>query len=287
MPVITANSKNRPWVHQEIGFALGIGVPVIPLVIDELPEQMIATTQNLSIAGDLSGIAHKLQKIDFEAIVASKPEITRLRVSAEVADFSEERTSLFISQTESIREPCRIRQRAIFSSFSLPDSGASDPKWKVIELNHPRSEYYRTLLTNERSILLHHARVGGCSLIISPFLDFTPVGPEVHRTQLETLLDFLRSMPSDRITVGIPESPFAGGLTVVGDWLSVETLPPQPGSEYRMTVFMRHAPKVLDCIRKFDEELSRILNASGVPAGESRDLAISRIKDRLRSLPNP
>src|ERR1043165_4876801 len=42
MPLLTANSYNRLWVHQEIGFALGIGVPVVPIAIGTLPEGMLS-----------------------------------------------------------------------------------------------------------------------------------------------------------------------------------------------------------------------------------------------------
>ena len=31
LAVITKNSKNSPWVNQEIGYALGAGIPVLPL----------------------------------------------------------------------------------------------------------------------------------------------------------------------------------------------------------------------------------------------------------------
>src|SRR5438309_384729 len=33
MPLITAQSKNRPWLHREQGYALALNVPLVPLVI--------------------------------------------------------------------------------------------------------------------------------------------------------------------------------------------------------------------------------------------------------------
>jgi hypothetical protein len=53
MPLVTLNSCNRPWVHQEIGYALGIGVPVIPVAAGALPEGMLSGTQAIYVKEDL------------------------------------------------------------------------------------------------------------------------------------------------------------------------------------------------------------------------------------------
>jgi hypothetical protein len=49
MPVMTLNSRDRPWVHQEIGYALGIGVPVVPVAIGALPEGMLSGIQAICV----------------------------------------------------------------------------------------------------------------------------------------------------------------------------------------------------------------------------------------------
>src|SRR2546423_528056 len=42
MPIITENSKKSAWVHQEIGFALALHLPVLPLSIDgQIAEVML------------------------------------------------------------------------------------------------------------------------------------------------------------------------------------------------------------------------------------------------------
>ncbi|MHB9026867.1 MAG: toll/interleukin-1 receptor domain-containing protein [Armatimonadota bacterium] len=38
--LLTSASKESPWVHQEIGYALGQNIPVLPLALDELPKGM-------------------------------------------------------------------------------------------------------------------------------------------------------------------------------------------------------------------------------------------------------
>src|SRR4051812_17302682 len=47
MPLLTRGSQDRPWVHQEIGFAIGIDVPVLPIALDQLPGEMVAAIQAL------------------------------------------------------------------------------------------------------------------------------------------------------------------------------------------------------------------------------------------------
>jgi hypothetical protein len=140
-------------------------------------------------------------------------------------------------------------------------------------------------LRDERRILEEHARVGGCSLILNPFQDFSAVGARVHRSQLEVLRQFLTSMPEDMITVAVADGSFAGNLTIVGDWFGAKALPAQSGSGYRQTVFSTHASTVLRWTRDFDEELEDGLRAKGIGVHGSCDHALKRIDDRLRELP--
>jgi hypothetical protein len=41
MPVITERSSIRGWVHQEIGYATALNVPVLPLVAAQVPREMV------------------------------------------------------------------------------------------------------------------------------------------------------------------------------------------------------------------------------------------------------
>ena len=42
MPLLTEHALQRPWVHQETGYALGRDVPVLPLAVGGVPGEMIA-----------------------------------------------------------------------------------------------------------------------------------------------------------------------------------------------------------------------------------------------------
>jgi hypothetical protein len=295
MPLITSNSRESPWIHQEIGYALGIGVPVIPVALGTLPEAMLSGIQAICVKNDLSDLRSGLEQVNIESLVLpSDPEgeLERLGITTHVAEFSEDRTRLMVSYAweawdtaNKIHELVPVRQRAIFSSFSLPNEQPWHAVWDQIDLPIKRSEYFRMKLLEEREILEKHAQSGGCSLILNPFIDFSPVGAKVHRIQLRLLREFLMSMPRNKIKVGFGKGRFFGNLTIIGDWFGSKALPPRPGSEYRQTVFSHHAPTVLSWVREFDEELENSLRADGVAADDSRDNAIKRIDARLKELP--
>jgi len=69
MPVLTSNSCNRPWVHQEIGYALGIGVAVIPVALGALPEGMLSGIQAISVKDDLSDFQQCIEQAGIESLV--------------------------------------------------------------------------------------------------------------------------------------------------------------------------------------------------------------------------
>ena len=58
--ILTKRSKMSPWVHQELGYALGLGLPVLPLALDELPAGMAQEIQALRIAPDMQDLEQRL-----------------------------------------------------------------------------------------------------------------------------------------------------------------------------------------------------------------------------------
>ncbi len=289
MPLLTLNSLDRPWVHQEIGYALGIGVPIVPVALGVLPKGMLSGIQAVSVKDDLSDFRKRIKQAGIDRLIQSslaEEELERIGITTCLADFSEERTKLLVRYARESSKPAPVRQRAIFSSFSLPDASPDHLIWDSIELQERRSEYYRGLLRDERRILEEHARIGSCSLILNPFIPFPAEGAKVHRSQLEILRDFLTSMPEDMIRVAFVDGRFSGNLTIVGDWFGAKALTPQPESDYRQTVFCHHAPTVLRWANEFDRELEDNMRSSGIDVHRSRDHAVKRIDERLRELPS-
>lgn len=263
--------------------------PIVPVALGALPEGMLSGIQAICVKDDLSDLPQGIEQAGIESLVLSshaEGELERLGITTHLAEFSEERTRLLVRYAKEISRPATVRQRALFSSFSLPDAPPDHRIWDSIELPERRSKYFRTLVRDERRILEEHARIRGCSLILNPFVDFAAVGARVHRSQLEILREFLMSMPEDMIRVAFVDGRFLGNLTIVGDWFGAKALPPQPGAEYRQTVFCHHASTVLRWLHNFDKELEDSLHANRIEIPGSRDYAVKRIDDRLRELPS-
>jgi hypothetical protein len=100
-----------------------------------------------------------------------------------------------------------------------------------------RSEHFRNFL-NERGLLEKHAREHGCSLLLSPFVDFSLLLE--HRSQLEVLKAVSSFMPRRRF---LWHSWRVGSRQPDSCWRLVRCHgpPSQPGFEYRQTIFSHHA----------------------------------------------
>ncbi len=49
MPLLTDKAEERPWVHQEIGYALASHIPVLPVAVGTAPAQMLRTRQAIHV----------------------------------------------------------------------------------------------------------------------------------------------------------------------------------------------------------------------------------------------
>lgn len=90
MPLITGRSLQRPWVHQETGYALGINIPVLPVALNTLPGQMITELQAITIAPDMSDLETRLQEARLEELVTFPPMLPV--IGTQVAEIQEQRT---------------------------------------------------------------------------------------------------------------------------------------------------------------------------------------------------
>jgi hypothetical protein len=287
VPLITERSQVRPWVHQEIGYAMGVNVPVLPVAIDTLPGELIAQLHAVAVRPSLDDLAERLNEVNLDRVVLPPPP--RPFATTQVADLPETRTDLMVRYVNRLLqsgEHGRVRQRGLFSSFSLPREEVAAAVWDRIDGAVRRTAYHRGLLRSERIGLEEHARRAGCSLILDPFVDFALGGADVHRGQLQTLLVFLRSMSDDQVRIALSPCAHDGNLTLVGDWFVAQAVTPRPGVGYLQTVFTGHAPTVLRSLLSFDGQLDALLTASGVRPEESRRAAIARLEERLASLPS-
>lgn len=290
VPLITPRSAVRPWIHQETGFALAINVPVLPIAVDTLPDAMLAGMHALVVREDLSDLEERLREVDLERIVL--PLVPRPPVLYSIADLPETRTEALVNQGTSLVATVgsgRIRQRALFSSFSIPDEPPTAKIWEYLDREQPRSEHYRKFLREERKLLESQTKKFGCTLIIAPLIDPGPVGPLVHQIRIKTLIDFIESTDKSLIEIVLADTFHPGHETIIGDLLLGRALPTQPKRDYQQTSFTSHAPTVLRACRAFDEDFRhecrrQILTPETSPPAHSCERALEALRARLSEL---
>ncbi|WP_287152964.1 toll/interleukin-1 receptor domain-containing protein [Candidatus Solincola tengchongensis] len=276
LPLITESSSKRGWVHQEIGYAMALNVPVLPVARGTLPGEMLQELHAMILSDDPEEIRTQLTRDIFESLVNSFQE--KEFALYECAELPEERTVLIAQYARSILEMGEhglVRQKGAFGSFSIPHRVLSDPVWTIRYHPYEAGLYYKKLLRLERLMLEKHARVAGCKLIVNPRVP-TKYSPRARSARLQTLLEFLHSMPDSKAQIAINDRMYEEeNVTLVGDWFAAESVS-MSGS--RQTIFTRHAPSMKSRIEYFDQEFDELLEERGWQHHNSRIAAINEIE---------
>jgi hypothetical protein len=285
LPVITAASSERGWVHQEIGYATALNVPVLPVTQDALPGEMIQRLHAVRLSQDPKDFAQQLSWPIFDNLVS------RYREGAfalyQSAGLAEERAMMLTRFAEDVLElgACGcVRQKSGLSSFHIPDQVITDPIWQERYGDQPRSEFRCRCQRNERLALEKHARAAGCRLIISPAVAAF-FKPRAQLARLQTLAAFLRSMADEQLQVAVSGTmPEQYNLTIVGDWFAAESASASARQGYRQTIFTRHAPSMASRIELFEAEVRSLLAARGWTESTSRRAALELVEANVEKL---
>jgi hypothetical protein len=286
LPVITEASSRRGWVHQEIGYAMALNIPVLPVAFGSLPGEMIQHLQALQLSSDLTELTARLSPQAFENLLSGyrKPSLA-LSVCAELA---EDRAAMMAEYARSIIDlgaSGYVRQKGGLSSYHIPDRVITHPVWKQRYGQVVHSEHHCRLQREERLALEKHARASGCRLIIDPTLPYEQYGRQARIVRLETLLEFLESMPDDKVQVAFNTRMHREeSITLVGDWFAAQSVSVSITRGYRQTVFTTHAPSMESRIELFDQEFDELLQDSRWTPSSSRLAAISSIKEVVAGL---
>lgn len=286
LPIITESSSERGWVHQEIGYAMALNVPVLPVTLGTLPGEMIRELQAIQLK-DLDELNDKLSRENFDNLVKSYQHAQLALFQC--AEHAEDRAIMMTKYANDVLQLKHVlqlgaygcvRQKGALSSFHIPKEVVSHHIWKErYDKKHQRSEYYHKHLREERLALEEHALVKGCRLIINPYLDYKMYGTEARIARLKTLVEFLESMPDNKVQVAINRSMLNENLTIVGDWFAAKSVSASLGRGYLQTIFTRHAPSIQEKIELFDHEFKELLQASGWTSTQSKVVAIETIKE--------
>lgn len=252
VPLLTQDSIVRPWVHQETGFAMGVGVPILPVVVGDLvPVALIQQLQALRV-GDVA----ELRKALTEEIIKGRVEEAAEAKPAnfECIDLPERRAQAIARHARDAQRGGggRIRQRGSMTSFALPDVPPYYPIWRERDGAVQRSRFLHEQLYNERVVLGQLAARHGCDLVINPAVRLEKYGPKARAIRLETLRNFLNDNSYSDVQVMVRQHGNFGNLLIVGDFFYAESITPEDGSGYKQTLLTWHAPTVLAKIREFD-----------------------------------
>jgi hypothetical protein len=284
LPLITDKSKESRWVHQEIGYALALNIPIIPLTVNTIPGEMLENLQAQPWRDK-----RKLKQLLTCDFFKDRVEEAQKKGSAlfECAELREERSNLisqYAADVKRTRNTGHVRQSGVLTSFYLPDKEPDDESWKFLYGGDtaPGQSGYKAL-RQERQELEKHAKVSGCSLIIDPYYTFEEYGGEyARRARLEELLNFLQKMPDELVNIAIKRGlAKEESMLIVGNWFSADAFSLNENG-YRQTMFTRHAPTVLNRIRKFDEKLQALQALQSYKNSSSREYAIKIIEKILK-----
>ncbi len=286
LPLITESSSQRGWVHQEIGYAMAYNIPVLPVAKIVPLGEMLQGLHALQIKDSVKEIEGTLTRNALEGLVASfsEPKFTLYQC----AELGEDRTMMMIAYAERVSEmgvSGYVRQKGALSSFNIPDKSITHPDWKTRYGSMYKGAYHCRLQLGERLALEQHARNAGCRLIVNPDLDYHDYGVEARIVRLQTLLQFLKSMPAGMIQVAINRRMDSmESVTMVDDWFFAESISSAMGEGYRQTMFTHHAPSMRAKIEAFDKVFFELIAEQGWTAENSRDEAVLVIEGIISQL---
>ena len=285
LPIITKDSSERGWVHEEIGYAMALNIPVLPIAIDKLPGEMIRELHAIQINENLTGLSNILTKETITNLMCHyrNPNFALYQC----AEFAEDRAIMMANYANYVlwmRSHGLVRQKGGLSSFHIPDISLSHKIWENRYGPVTKSKFHRRTLREERIALEKHARTAGCRLIINPWMDYEKYGFTARIIRLCSIIQFLRKAEI-AIEVALNDQlSESESVTIVGDWFQAESYSAKLGQGFRQTIFTRHAPSMQPRIDFFDQEFDELLNKAGWTHENSRLNVINEIKSIITGL---
>jgi hypothetical protein len=290
IPIITASANLRRWVHQEIGYAVAMNVPVLPVALKELPDAMIGPLHAVMLRDDddINRLGQYLKGDALSLLVDQYDDPTLALYIC--ADESEDRAAMFYRYASEVRRligegRAMVLQSSALSSFHIPAETIRHQVWTDrYNSDDQKGLHYRRLQRRERLALQWHACNSGARLIICPEVMTNPKtgrAPLVALTRFQTLVDFLKRAP-DTIELRHGAQNHGENVTIVGDWFMATSVIGTRKTGYRQTIFTRHAPTIGERIKLFKREFDDMQQFPGT--GSSRQNAIAYLRNEIERL---
>lgn len=282
MPLITKESSQRGWVHQEIGYAMALNIPVLPVTTENLdPGGMLQMIHAVKIDENVENLSVFFNKRTFEVLLKNTASIPIFLC----AHLPEERTRMITEYSEKISnidEFGLVRQKGGLSSFHIPEESIIKPIWTERYYPELKSEYHKRLQRGERIALEKHARNAGFKIIISPEYVVKGRDPKAASARLETLIRFLEKSTVNPSVVAIQnEETSRESLTIVGDWFLAESVSFKKGDGFTNTFFTRDTFEIGRRTEDFECELQELLEQKIWTPENSREKAIEELNQIL------
>jgi hypothetical protein len=279
MPLITKESSQRGWVHQEIGYAMALNIPVLPVTTENLdPGGMLQMIHAVKIDEKVENLSQFFNKRTFEILIMNTSSAPIFLC----AHLPEERTRMITEYSDKISnidEHGIVRQKGGLSSFHIPDDCIQKPIWSERYYPEIKSEYHKRLQRHERLALEKHAKTAGYKLIISPEYAINGRDDRAIVARLETLITFLEKSDSETSVVAILDIEASReSLTIVGDWFLAESVSFRKSDGFTNTFFTRDTFEIGRRTEDFECELHELLEQKQWTAENSKENAIVELK---------
>jgi hypothetical protein len=292
VPIISIASLKSGWVHQEIGYAMALNIPVLPISLnEELPEGLLAHIHaDPWNNGDDFNIL-RFERLIKEAEIENVPFIFAKHRSRRY-EILKEYGNRVITLLKDKNSYGHVRNKGALSVFAIPDEGESLDIWNGLFGTHAPDDI-KEKGREERQIMEEHARNSGFSLIINPTIKYDDRDASAVISRIDTLIKFLENIEHSNKQSATPikalvamdeELDMREHLTIVGDYFYAETHSAQAGSGLRNTIFTRNAHAVKSKVIEFDELL--MLKLKGREE-ECLKFAIQRLEEEKKKLENP
>jgi hypothetical protein len=280
IPLLTESSSKRCWVHQEIGYAMALHIPVYPLTTENItPGGMLQMIQAMKIDNNEQNLLKLLNRETFQALIRNSKPVPLF----ECAHLPQERSKMmadYCNKLVSIDKFGIVRQKGGLSSFHIPFVSILKKVWNDRYFPEHRSDHHKSLQRDERISLQKHSDNEGCRLIINPAYATQGRSKLSSITRLQTLIDFLNSPSGEETVIAIQNNPVKKeSLTIVGDWFVAESVSFKEGDGFTNTFFTRDVSEINRRIEEFESEMEDILQESGWKEKDSRDKAIEKLTD--------
>ncbi len=298
---VTNHSNLRGWVQQEIGYALALNIPILPIAIGTDPVGIISGVEAVRLdRGSATQVGssvqdHISQALSRDHLAKRLPsqtihELVRTSANRDEATLcrfvwdNDARVRLLAEYAAMVRSRGyfgMVRQKTGLTSFCTMDVVQPQHLYWVLRYggeNH-REARHLELIRRERNELYQHVQRRGCRLIIHAEQDYAKYGPASKLVRLAGLIDFLEHPPHSEVYAMLSPYPATGdSLTLVGDWFSATSVPIRLGTGHRQTVFSLHAPSARRLINSFDQEFIMLLEEQAIQESNSREYTIEKLR---------